>query len=289
MKVVIVPYTGVKLAVEAVFTVAGWCEANGHDAVLIEGDAYHPFESLPHETLDAIGTPDLVVALGGDGTILRAVRKLGRRCGPVLGVNFGRLGFLTGADADELIEALEAAANGTARIERRAKVLARAYCGEELLGSFEALNEVVVARAPGDAVLTTRLDINGHDLYTLNGDGLIVASATGSTAYALSAGGPVVSPGYRGMVVVPLASHSLVQRAIVTASSDVVRVHFPDLSRAKPVLTYDGFDAFPDCCPEGTEITEVTAEVSDHYIELIKLDSRLFYDTVAEEFFPTRG
>lgn len=289
MKIVIVPYTGEELAVQAVFTVAEWCEAHGHEAVLIQGDSYHPFDRLRHLPIEEIGRPDLVVALGGDGTILRAVRKFGRSCGPVLGVNFGHLGFLTGADANELIVALEAAVNGTARTERRAKVLARAYCGDELLDTVEALNEVVVSRAPGDAVLATRLEINGHDLYTLSGDGLIVASATGSTAYALSAGGPVVSPGYRGMVVVPLASHTLVQRAIVTAQDDVVRVHFPDLSRSKPVLTFDGFDAFGCGCERGSEITEVTLEVSDHYIELIKLDSRLFYDTVAEEFFPSRG
>ena len=285
MRVVLAPYTGDPQAIEAVFSVADWLVQRGHEPVLVAGDAHHPFDRLTHVPIEDIGDPGLAISFGGDGTILRTVRLLGRKCPPILGINFGRLGFLTGAQSADFLPAVEAAVEGRAHRERRAKVLLTVYSGDKEIGQFEALNEVVISRPPSEAVLSTQVEVNQHKLYTLSGDGIIIASATGSTAYALSAGGPVVSPGYGGMVVVPLASHSLTQRAIVTAPDDTVRVSFPDPKRSKPVVTADGMEVFPSACGGGPEISHVTVRVSDHSIELVKMDRRLFYTTVAEEFF----
>ncbi|MDR1412442.1 MAG: NAD(+)/NADH kinase [Actinomycetes bacterium] len=227
-------------------------------------------------------TPDLVVALGGDGTILRAVRELGSWEAPILGVKFGRLGFLSGAPSAELMTATAAALEGRTAVEARALLEVSAWAGAEkdarLLGSWTALNEAVVGRGTRPGVVTTRLLIDGHEIYTQTGDGLIAATATGSTAYALSAGGPVLSPGYGGMVLVALASHTLVSRAIVTAPDDEVRITLPDSTRAAASLIIDGENVLDD-------FSFADIHISERTVSLVKLDGRLFFDTLAAEFF----
>lgn len=224
--------------------------------------------------------PDVIVTLGGDGTLLRAVRTFRTYKAPFLGIKLGRLGFLTGATLEEATEALDRALDGTVCIEKRNLVEASVFKdGTRILHEL-ALNEVVAGRVPGAPLISTRLKINDHTVYTTSGDGLIISSATGSTAYALSAGGPIMSPEYAGFVVVPLASHTLIQRAIVTAPDEVITLDFPDASRAHVEFSFDGLSVEQVDCPERAEF-----KVASETIELVKLDSRLFYDTVATEFF----
>jgi len=227
---------------------------------------------------------DLIVALGGDGTILRAVHEMGAGDTPLLGIKFGRLGFLSGAPADDLLEAVEAALEGRAAIESRALLDIVAWSGGTEPKHFTALNEVLLGRGAQAGIITTRLLINGHRVYTQRGDGIIAATATGSTAYALSAGGPILSPGYRGMTVVPLASHTLINRAIVTAPEDSVRIELSDAGHAAAALSIDG-DMVLD---ESAGLTHVDIALSDRSVRLVKLDSRLFFDTLATEFFEQR-
>ncbi|MCL2024393.1 MAG: NAD(+)/NADH kinase [Coriobacteriia bacterium] len=241
---------------------------------------------------------DRIISLGGDGTLLRAVALLGEAAtsAPVLGINFGKVGFLAGADATQLIEAFEYALREDVYRERRTLLDVQIECTTTATTAnatdtsdaqpcayikMQALNELVIGRAMGARVVTTTLSINEHDIFTLRGDGLIVATATGSTAYALSAGGPVVAPGYDGMVIVPLASHTLVQRAIVTAPGDTVAVTLPDTKKADISLSCDGVEIDTG---ERT-IERITVRASDRSIELIKRDNRVFYDTLAHEFF----
>ena len=252
-------------SVEAGAELRKWCAT--HDVVVVD---YAP---------DL--TPDLIVALGGDGTILRAVSELGAYDIPILGVKFGRLGFLSGAPAADLLDAVEAALDGRAAIESRAVLEVRAHSGDVELGRFFALNEVLVGRGAQPSIITTRLLINGHHVYTQRGDGLIASTATGSTAYALSAGGPILSPGYRGMALVPLASHTLVNRAIVTAPEDEVRIELPEACHAKAALAIDGRMVLD----ESKVLTQVDIGLSERSVLLVKLDKRLFFDTLATEFF----
>ena len=226
--------------------------------------------------------PDLIIALGGDGTLLRAFHLFENALAPLIGINFGKLGFLSGATSTDLVKAIDYALTADAYKELRTLLEVAVHCTDrsEPLRAI-ALNEVMVGRGKNAKVVATALAINGHDIYSLRGDGLIVATATGSTAYALSAGGPIVSPGYDGMVVVPLASHTLVQRAIVTAPDDRVSITLPEKYRSDIVIVVDGHDLAVEAEQVGTiEICRAPAE-----LELIKLDSRLFYDTVAQHFF----
>ena len=227
------------------------------------------------------GDLDLVVALGGDGTILRAVHEMGGCAVPILGVKFGRLGFLSGAPAKDLLEAVGAALEGRAEIETRALLDVHAWAGEHELGHYTALNEALLGRATQAGIITTRLLVNGHQVYTQRGDGLIAATATGSTAYALSAGGPILSPGYAGMALVPLASHTLVNRAIVTAPEDIVSVELPEPRHSCAALSVDGAIVLD----EDSRITHIDIKISERSVALVKLDTRLFFDTLATEFF----
>lgn len=224
--------------------------------------------------------PFLVVTLGGDGTLLRAVRLFKQYDAPFLGIKFGKLGFLTGATLEDAQVAIDGALQGVACIERRNLVQVKVIQDGACVTTEYALNEVVVGRVPGAPLVTTRLNINDHELYTSSGDGLIVSTSTGSTAYALSAGGPIMSPEYAGLVVVPLASHTLIQRAVVTAPHEVISIDFPDKARAFVELTFDGIIAEQYECPDRVEV-----RAAEKGVALIKLNNRLFYETVAAEFF----
>ena len=166
----------------------------------------------------------LAVPMGGDGTFLSAARALGFAPVPLLGFNYGDLGFLSGNPSRDELDLVVSALAGELPVERRSTLDARicALDGSEL--SITALNEVAYTRGASGHVVEYTLGINGTPVARLRADGLVVSTATGSTAYALSAGGPIVSPGYTGLMAVPLAPHALGSRAIVTAPSDVVEV-----------------------------------------------------------------
>jgi len=248
----------------------------------------HGVQIKPHKQSQSDQSVGLVVALGGDGTILRAIRELSNYDTPVLGVKFGRLGFLSGAPADELIDAVAAALQGRVQVEQRAMLNVRAWSDTTCLGQYLALNEALMGRNPQAAIVISRLVINDHLVYQQQGDGIIAATATGSTAYALSAGGPILSPSFRGIALVPLASHSLVNRPIVTAPDDAVRIELPNPAHAGVTLAIDG-KAVIDNEDADLLLTHIDVELSNQSVSLVKTSSRLFFDTLASEFFVNRG
>jgi len=280
VRVLIVPNTTNPRALSAVVELATWCSARGVDVALESSDASASGLEPLAVTAAEIGQPDLVVALGGDGTILKAVHLIGDTEVPLLGVKLGRLGFLSGARAESMRDAVEAALAGEAAIERRATLVATVVMDGRVVGSYRALNEVVVGRGATGRVVAFDLAIDGHKLMRAHADALIVATATGSTAYALSAGGPVVAPGFGGMVVVPVAPHTLAARSIVTDPCGTVEITLPDSARADACVTVDG-----DVKPCRRAIEMVTVCRGAHDVSLVKLDGRDFYETVAAEFF----
>jgi len=275
-------------ALAAADSLRQWCADN---AVTIQMGAP---ESSSWAANCRLGDPalDLIVALGGDGTILRAMHEFTSNEVPLLGAKFGRLGFLSGAPAGELIEAVKAVLQGRAQVEKRALLQVKAWSGDELLATYCALNEAVLGRHTDAQVVSTRLSINGHTVYQLRGDGIIVSTATGSTAYALSAGGPILSPESRAMALVPLASHTLINRSIVTAPKDVVRIDLIDQDHEGGILSIDGKVFIDNVYPEQSvpstlqPLTHIEARISDErWVTLVKTSSRLFFDTLATEFY----
>ncbi|HET7483047.1 MAG TPA: NAD(+)/NADH kinase, partial [Actinomycetota bacterium] len=169
--------------------------------------------------------PDIVISLGGDGTVLRAAREAHAFDAPLLAVNLGTLGYLTEVDAGNERRALERISAGDYEIEERMMLeCAAPDDGRTLLG----LNEVLVERS--DRYRLVRLDvrISGERLATFNADGVIVATPTGSTAYALSAGGPIVSPRAECVLVVPVSPHMFFSRPFVVSPDDVVEITVGD-------------------------------------------------------------
>jgi NAD+ kinase len=181
--------------------------------------------------------PDLVVSLGGDGTMLRGARLAHSVDAPLLGVNLGTLGYLTEVEAPHAQEALDAIIAGNHRIEER-MMLDCETRGQDH-GSYTGLNEVLVERASQHRLVRLGVRIGGESLAAFNADGIIVATPTGSTAYALSAGGPIVSPRAECLIVVPVAAHMIFSRPFVLAPDEIVEITL-EASDQKASLSLDG-------------------------------------------------
>lgn len=186
----------------------------------------------------AVEEPDLVVSLGGDGTMLRAAQHAHAADVPLLGVNLGTLGYLTEVDAAHEVDALRRVLAGDFEIQDR-MMLSCSIEGAPAPGPFVALNEVLVERASRRRLVRLGVRVGGESLGDFNADGIIVATPTGSTAYALSAGGPIVSPRAECLVVVPVSPHMVFARPFVLADDEVVEVHVRDSGQAAS-LSLDG-------------------------------------------------
>jgi NAD+ kinase len=179
--------------------------------------------------------PDLVVSLGGDGTMLRAAHSAHAADAPLLGVNMGTLGYLTEVDAGGERVALERIINGDFEVEERMMV----RCEEASFGSHVALNEILVERTSRRRLVRLHVWVGGERLATFNSDGVLVATPTGSTAYALSAGGPIVSPRAQCLVLVPVSAHMIFARPFVLAPDEIVEIQV-DPAGDPAALALDG-------------------------------------------------
>jgi len=159
--------------------------------------------------------PDLVVVLGGDGAMLAVSFRLGKRQVPVLGVNFGRVGFLAGVSREHALRVLDRALEGRAALEEHAMMHARIRRQGRVLLDTHILNEIAIQRTWGSSMVEVDLTVDRRPVCQYRGDGVIVATATGSTAYSLAAGGPVLSPRLDAFVVTPLAPYMLGMRPLV--------------------------------------------------------------------------
>jgi NAD+ kinase len=214
---------------------------------------------------------DLVVVLGGDGTLLSAVRATAASDAPLLGVNLGSLGFLTDVPLPSMFPMLEQIAQGHAAVEQRSLMQCDLLRGEKILGSYKAFNDVVVNK-------TALARLNNYDLFvdksfvsSYRADGMIVATPTGSTAYSLSAGGPVVMPAVNAFVITPVAPHSLTHRPLVVPDSAVVEI----LLRSDEEVAYLSLDGQP-----GLDLKDgdrVRCRRSEHKVSLFRTDVDFFY------------
>jgi len=211
---------------EELETVAAFLVANGL-AVTVEEDtaAKTGIDRYPRLPAAALGAAcDLAVVVGGDGTMLGIARQLARHDTPLVGINQGRLGFITDIALGEFEPALAAILAGDYREEKRAMLEGGVERdGKTIFGSI-ALNDVIVSRGATAGMVELRIAIDGEFVAQLRADGLIVTSPTGSTAYALSAGGPILHPGIAGWALVPIAPHDLSNRPIVVPDSGEVEV-----------------------------------------------------------------
>lgn len=201
---------------EAVRLIADYLESRGL-TVFIEADTGaslgdHAWQTFPLAEIGAAA--DLAVVLGGDGTMLAAARALAPSGVPLVGVNRGRLGFLTDIASTDMLDALGRLLDGEYRIEHRFLLHAEVRRQGELLVKSDAVNDVVLAKGGLGRMIEFSVRVDGEFIYSQRSDGIIVATPTGSTAYALSANGPILHPSVRGFAMVPLCPHALSNRPI---------------------------------------------------------------------------
>lgn len=185
------------------------------------------------------GQVDLLVVLGGDGTLLATARALSRKPVPILAVNLGGLGFLTVITLEGLYPTLESVLAGNFQTERRVQIEAEIVRADEVISSFLALNDVVLNKGAIARILDFDVLVDGKFISTYKSDGLIVSTPTGSTAYSLAAGGPVVVPSVAAFVVTPICAHTLTNRPLVLPDSVTIEVVVKS-QRESVYLTVDG-------------------------------------------------
>ena len=234
--------------------VAAFVAARGH-AVVLEAETARsaPLPGYPTAASGALGTAaDVAIVVGGDGTMLAIARQLAPFDVPLIGVNQGRLGFLTDIPLTKMEEALSAILAGRYVEERRTLVQATVRrAGDSPGETVVALNDVVVNRGTSGGMIDIAVDIDGRFVYAMRADGLIVATPTGSTAYALSAQGPIVDPQVPALLLVPVAPHALTNRPIAIGDSASIRI---TLLRGNDAWVHcDGQSHFP--LQEGDAVT----------------------------------
>jgi len=214
--------------------VAAWTTTHGVELVAGAADVerLHLQGVTPVDVGDLAGTVDGLIALGGDGTLLGAMRLVAAAPVPVLGVNFGRLGFLTEVEARELDSALTAMAEGRSTLEVRSCLVVRGPGWEAV-----AFNDVVLARVPGQGQVEGVLAVAGRRYGRYRCDSLIVSSPMGSTAYNYAAGGPVMSPGAQGVLVTPSAPMSGISRTVMVGPAEPLSL---EITGGRPAMEIDG-------------------------------------------------
>jgi NAD+ kinase len=227
-----------------------------------------------------VGQVDLVVVLGGDGTLLSVADCIGASGAdvPILGVNFGSLGFLTEATLPELYPSLEAALEGQTRVEERMMLRAATLRDGKRLPERLALNDVVINKTARARMTDLSVSVGDEFVTRVKADGLIVATPTGSTAYNLAAGGPIVQPTIDALVLTPIAPHMLTNRPIVIPSTALVRVQPQMNERDEIYVTFDGQTGY-----ELRAGDEVQIRCADRRVRLLRPSSRSYFDVLRQK------
>jgi NAD+ kinase len=223
---------------------------------------------------------DLIVVLGGDGTLL-SVADAAAAAGadvPILGVNFGSLGFLTEATLPELYASLEAAVEGRARVEARMMLRATTIRGGQPLPDHLALNDVVVTKTARARMTDLSVSVGDEFVTRVKADGLIVATPTGSTAYNLAAGGPIVQPTIDALVLTPIAPHMLTNRPIVIPATSLVRVQPQMTDRDELYVTFDGQAGYDLRAGD-----EIRIRCAERRVRLLRPSSRSYFDVLRQK------
>jgi NAD+ kinase len=262
---------------------AAWLDARGI-AVLFETETAKLAGVQPgHSTTSSDDLPracDLIVLLGGDGTLIGMARRIARAAVdvPIAGVNFGSLGFLTEITLDELYPSLDAVLAGTAEIDERMMLCAQTVRGGRVHQEELVLNDVVITKAALSRIIELSVSVDDKTVMRVRADGLIVATPTGSTAYNLAAGGPIVHPVVDAVLLTPIAPHMLTNRPLVVAGTSEIAVE-PDMNGNDEVfVTFDGQSGH---ALQAGDI--VTIRRSDRPLRLVRSSSRTYFDVLRQK------
>ncbi|HEY2104053.1 MAG TPA: NAD(+)/NADH kinase [Chthoniobacterales bacterium] len=214
-------------------------ERHSVEVVLETGTAELAGRSAAGSLEEIVRRADLIVVLGGDGTILHVVAQAGEKLKPIFGINVGSLGFLTCANSSAYREAVDAIANGRIFYSDRALLRVDLRAGKKVISTSRALNDAVISRGDVSRLIRLQAKVNGSPLTEYNADGLIVATPTGSTAYSLSAGGPILEPESGVFVITPICPHVLTNRSVIVSDAATIEVK-PGTAEYPAFLSVDG-------------------------------------------------
>jgi NAD+ kinase len=251
----------------------GWTSVLDRESVGYLQQAGIAAECVPRDEM-ARRKPDLAIVLGGDGTLLAAARALAHADVPLLSVNLGSLGFLTEVPLAELYPTLEAWCTGSAGVEVRSMMRAELVCAKGNRRTFDALNDVVVAKGSIARMADYAVSIDGRDVAVFRADGVILSTPTGSTAYNLAAGGPIVMPSVNAMLVTPICPHLLTIRPIVVPGDATISVKVTGVPNEN-FLTVDGQEAVPVYVGD-----EVHCRRSESTVRLLRLKENGLFDVL---------
>jgi NAD+ kinase len=214
---------------------------------------------------------DVVIALGGDGTMLRAARAIGDSGTPLLGINLGSLGYLTDVSSSELDQALDRLLSGDYHLEARSRVHCLAWRDGRQAADYTALNDIVVNMGPLPRALDLELRLDGESLGRFLGDGIVLSTPTGSTAYSLSAGGPICHSAVPCLLLTPICPHSLGMRPLIVADGIKIELFLHEVGQGA-TLTADGQEA-------ATLLNDdlLTFRLAPHGVQLVKFPQSNFY------------
>jgi len=249
----------------------GWLERRGL-RVLVDAEAQ--LDGARARSKDDLAREaDLIVVLGGDGTLLSIARRAGAGL-PILGVNLGELGFLTEVVEDEAMPMLARVVAGRYELDRRITLAARLERKGRVIGRYRALNDVVITNGALARVIEFAVTVDGLPFTTYRADGIIVATPTGSTAYSLSVGGPIVEPTVQVLLLSPISPHTLSNRPVVLRPTAVVRVTI-GRREEDALLTIDGQEGTPLAAGDVIEVRQGRAPVC-----LVRSPDRTYYDVL---------
>ena len=232
-----------------------------------------------------VGELELVIVLGGDGTILRAAELARGGSAPLLGINLGHVGFLAESERDDLASAVGRALERDYLVEERMTLAVRVKLGAEVIYETWALNEATVEKASRERMLEVVIEVDGRPLSSFGCDGVVMSTPTGSTAYAFSAGGPIVWPSLDALLLVPLSAHALFARPLVVGPNSSLAVEVLDRTQGVGVLWCDGRRAVD--LPRGAR---VVARRSSTPVRLARLHPGPFTDRLVNKFaLPVHG
>lgn len=240
-----------------------------------DGNPGIPTDDLVHVASDRefVDASEIILSFGGDGTLLNTARMVGDRGVPILGINYGRLGFLANVDASDLETALGRIERGDFDIDERLVLEARV---DDELPRW-GLNDVTLQRSGDTGLMTIHVEVDGRPLNTYWADGLIVSTPTGSTAYSLALGGPIMAPGCGSLLITPIAPHTLTVRPIVLPDTSRIRLWVSG-QRRRYVVTVDGEPSLY----ENESVTIHVAKAS-HTVRLIRFNDQDYFSTLRDK------
>ncbi len=263
-------------ALDAAVSAGCWLKDLGHEVAVDTETARHL--SLPSVSNDQFAFADLVVAFGGDGTVIRAAHLCAVNGTPILGVYYGRFGFVTQCTSHRFKECISDFIDGLVPIESRMMLEAELVRNGKTIANVLALNEIVLQRSTTARMMTFAVSVDGHHLTRYPADGILVTTTTGSTAYNLSAGGPIMDPSVEALNLTPIAPHTLTSRSLILNANSTIRLEVQNAEDA--VLSSDGQNRLHILSGDevlarrSPKVTNLLSVSPDDF--LIKLGKRIF-------------